>query len=622
MAKLSYVREIDGLRAVAVLSVLFFHCGYPFAPGGFIGVDVFFVISGFLITRIIAYDLDAQKFSTLEFYKKRIARIAPALYSTILATSLIFFVLYPPGKSQELFSEIASSLLSLSNIYFFYTIDYFSDAANSPVLHTWSLAIEEQFYFLLPVTLAFLFKQKRSLVIWVVLILFSLSLASSIETTRNDRLAGFYLPWNRAWELMAGSLIALAPQNSLRRASKQFLSFIGLAIIGFCIWAFDKKTSFPGAGAILPVTGAVLCLLGAGSSGVISNLLSNKVTEFFGKISYSLYLIHWPIVCMALLLNVLDSSAVKLAVVLSSVCLAWLSWRFIETPLRIHLTSQSGEKVFASFALGTVVVFFAVMTLQFAGNMVWQQSPKAMSLTANMKSLDVDYRSGTCFLYPSLPHAVHLDPACLHLNGPAPSILLIGDSHAANINEALRKMMPRHQVLQATATGCKPVLNAHGDPRCADLINNTLHKWIPEHSTQINQVIIAARWDESDLDNVEATLKHLKKTNVSIILMGPHPEFYIQQPLVLAYEELTGIPLSNHFIRRGQWEVDRKMRNLVGIQNSNKINYYSILDQVCPEQKCVPQINNSPLLSDRDHFTKAGSEFAIQPLGGLINASK
>lgn len=283
MSQTKYIPEIDGLRAIAVLSVLLYHAKAPFIPGGFIGVDIFFVISGYLITRIINSGIKSRHFSFSEFYKRRIARIVPALYAHLIFVAVVFFLLYPPAKSQELFNELIASLLSAANFYFFFNIDYFSDAAQSPVLHTWSLAVEEQFYLLLPIILllAASLKQWASTVIVALLLL--ASIVASIHYTPISPQAGFYLPWFRAWELLAGSLISFLPAASIPRRFKLLAMPVGMLMIAYALATYNEKMVFPGTAAIIPVAGTMLCLISTGSGGPFSWLLSTSAPRFFGK---------------------------------------------------------------------------------------------------------------------------------------------------------------------------------------------------------------------------------------------------------------------------------------------------------------------------------------------------
>lgn len=609
------------MRAIAVLSVLLYHCGFAFIPGGFVGVDIFFVISGFLITRIIHADLVAGGFSVLGFYKKRIARIVPALYAVVIFAGLIFFILYPPDKSAVLLREILSAFFSLSNIYFYQNIDYFSDAASSPVLHTWSLAVEEQFYFVLPILLSiFFYRGKRTLVLIVGLLL-AFSFASAVATVPVDRLAAFYLPWNRAWELMAGSLVALVAPSVQRRSVRSIFIAAGILLMLGSVLFITKKSQFPGVGALAPVVGAMLCLVGAGDGGPFSDLLSSRFAAFFGKISYSLYLVHWPIVCVATLFSVLGSSVVKAGVVVVSVGLAWLSWRYVEGPLRQWVLLSDGKQVLKGFVVATVAMCCLVIGMQFAGERIWSESPKAVKLTSYMKNHGVDYRSGTCFLYPELPQSVDFDSACLNISEKVPALLLIGDSHAANINDALRKSLPEMQVLQATATGCKPIVGAKGDRRCVALNAHIIENWLPAHRSKIERVVIAARWDGADIHSLDATLSALAKLGVPVVVLGPHPEYLVQFPLMLAYEELSGKLLTERFLRRSQWTLDTSLREMVESKHAAYAKYYSILDRVCAERVCAKQVGEAPLLSDRDHFTREGAEFVVKPMLQLLQPS-
>jgi len=299
---LKYRPDIDGLRAVAVLAVLFFHTNIPGFSGGFVGVDIFFVISGFLITSIIIREIQQGTFSIARFYERRIRRIFPALFPVMAFSVAAGFYLMDAKALNDFGKSIASTTLFSSNILFCHQSGYFdAPALEKPLLHTWSLAVEEQFYILFPLALAFIRQRaKERYLLWISLAL-SISLAASIWAVFAKPTQAFYLMQFRAWELLTGSLLALGviPKPESARLQNA-LSALGLALVVYCIGFYSEKTLFPGQNAILPVLGAAMIIHGNGNdnkgNGVIGKLLSIRPLVAVGLISYSLYLWHWPIV--------------------------------------------------------------------------------------------------------------------------------------------------------------------------------------------------------------------------------------------------------------------------------------------------------------------------------------
>ena len=336
---MKYRTEIDGLRALAVLPVLFFHADFDFFSGGFIGVDVFFVISGFLITSIILEDLSQSKFSILRFYERRARRILPALMFMALVTMLVSFTIMP----DNLFKEFGLSLLNVftftSNIYFYITSGYFSTIADEkPLLHTWSLAVEEQYYLLFPLFLMFFFNRAKKWILKIVLITFVMSLCYSHYLTYQGHVeASFYLITSRAWELLAGSILALHNINHYvkNKSLKEICSLLGLIMLMFSYVVFNKKTPLPGFYSLVPVVGTMLLIAFATNETKIGRLLSQKVLVFIGLISYSLYLWHQPILAFVKMKSIgSPSSVVVIFGLIASFILAIFSWKYIEGPFR------------------------------------------------------------------------------------------------------------------------------------------------------------------------------------------------------------------------------------------------------------------------------------------------
>ncbi|MFC3695314.1 acyltransferase family protein, partial [Chenggangzhangella methanolivorans] len=327
-----YRPEIDGLRAVAVLSVLLYHAA-GLVPGGFVGVDVFFVISGYVITKTIAADLAAGSFGLWSFYERRIRRIAPALGVTILATAAASAAILLPIDLEAMGKSAIAAALMVSNMLFWGQAGYFDAAAQAkPLLHTWSLGIEEQFYLIFPLLVAGLWRFARRAVVPVLAVLAAASFAASIWHLPVDPDDVFYLAPYRFWELLIGALIALRPARALEGSA---FAFLGLGLIAGAVLLYDDKTLFPGLAALAPTLGAALAINGAREGMAAARLLAARPLVLVGKISYSLYLVHWPLIVLVEYRQDarLDATEAWLVIAVSLV-LAWISWHFVEQPFR------------------------------------------------------------------------------------------------------------------------------------------------------------------------------------------------------------------------------------------------------------------------------------------------
>lgn len=338
-----YRPDIDGLRAIAVLAVVVFHAFPALARGGFVGVDVFFVISGFLISKHIWEELGAGSFSIRTFYARRIRRIFPALSVVLLTCLLAGWVILTPDEYEQLGKHVVGGAIFVSNFVLWKESGYFDNAADTkPLLHLWSLGIEEQFYIVWPLLLALFWRYTRHLG-WAMLFILGASLAWSMMVVRNDVVADFYSPLTRFWELALGAGLALlvAHRPAVGAASRSLISWLGLCLILGAVFVIEESDAFPGAWALLPTVGAA-CLIHAGEGAWLNRrVLSHRVLVWIGLISYPLYLWHWPLLSFARIMESgTPSVAVRCGLLAASIILAWLTYRFIERPVRSRPRSQ------------------------------------------------------------------------------------------------------------------------------------------------------------------------------------------------------------------------------------------------------------------------------------------
>lgn len=365
-----YRKEIDGLRAIAVIPVVLFHAGFEWFSGGFVGVDVFFVISGFLITSIILKELDQANFSITNFYERRARRILPALFLLMLVCLPFAWFLLLPHELVDFGKSLVAVSTFSSNFLFWQESNYFSaDSELMPLLHTWSLAVEEQFYVVFPLLLLLLWRFGKSTILVLIIIIAFVSFALSEWGLRAHQEANFYLLPTRAWELMIGSLTAFYLFRNKVEVSfllSQILSSLGLVMIFVAIFFLDKNDPFPGIYALLPTIGSALIILFASKGTITNRLLSKQWMVLIGLISYSAYLWHQPILAFARIIIQDDIKPVLLfALCVIPFLLAYLSWRWVEKPFRDR-NRFSRMQVFAMSFFASLL--FIVIGLVFTVN--------------------------------------------------------------------------------------------------------------------------------------------------------------------------------------------------------------------------------------------------------------
>ncbi|MGI9355127.1 MAG: acyltransferase family protein [Rhizobiaceae bacterium] len=453
MATATHFRtDIQGLRAIAVLTIVIFHAWPSVLPGGFTGVDVFFVISGFLIGGILQRDIAARRFSLIDFYRKRVRRIFPALFVVLTATLAFGATVLGPDAYKELARTTVSSTLFLSNVDFFSSTGYFSRAAeNRPLLHTWSLSVEEQFYLLFPVALLAVYRLVARHLALVTLFLILVFLAISQWALDRSAMAAYFLSPFRGFEFLLGALAAYAPAPKRKSVP---VAWIGLSMIGLGLVMLSPESAFPGVRALLPTVGTALILwAGRGrSKGRTARLLSIRPLVFFGAISYSLYLWHWPLMAFLRILSPNEPGIILMATtVLVSTLFGWLSWLFVE---------QRFAKVPVGQAPILQLGLSGMVALSIVGGTIWlrQGLPERFSpetLTYFESAQDYSPWRETC--HQSDNARIPYRETCVlgDDTAHAPALVIWGDSHATELSAALSIRMPLRQI---TASACPPVM--------------------------------------------------------------------------------------------------------------------------------------------------------------------
>ena len=511
MAALSYRPEIDGLRTVAVMPVILFHAGIETFSGGFVGVDVFFVISGYLITAILAREIEAGDFSILRFYERRARRILPALFLVMLVSLPFAWMWMFPAAFKDFGQSLAATGLFVSNVLFWRESGYFDTAAElKPFLHTWSLAVEEQYYILFPPALWAVWRLtgRRGVVIGLVLVALA-SLAMAEWASTRYRSAGFYLLPTRAWELLAGSLLALwlgrnaAPRGLLA----QIGGLAGLALIVWAILFLDKSTPFPSLWTLAPVGGAALIILCAGPATWAGRVLSLRPMVGIGLISYSAYLWHQPLFAFARLRS-LDTppQALMLGLAAITLILAWLSWRFVERPFR-NKGQIHRKTIFAAAVAGSVAALAAGVVAHRLDGIPGRYDATTLALIA--VSEDPGRGRTGCVNDTALP----LEGCVFNPDFPQRAVLW-GDSHAMALAEGLAGALAPFGIglEHISSSGCRPILNVIRDsrPDCARRNAETLAYLAGPNAP--DTVIVVARWaiafDVARFDNGAGGVEH------------------------------------------------------------------------------------------------------------------
>ncbi len=495
---MKYRPEIDGLRTIAVLPVILFHGGVPGFGGGYVGVDVFFVISGFLITGIIAEDLARGRFSLIDFYERRARRILPALFVVIAACIPFAWAWLVPGDFVDFAQSVLSTVSFWSNILFWRESGYFGTAAEmKPLLHTWSLSVEEQFYVFFPLILWGLWRfGLRITYVVLALGLFGSLIIAQWGAMHAPSAAYFLLP-TRAWELMIGSLAALAVRSGrirLPHGIEETLGLAGLAMIAYSVTVFDKNTAFPGLPALVPTLGALFILLPAQSNTLVHRLLSLRVMVGLGLVSYSAYLWHQPLFAFARHQSLGHPSGTVIAsLVLGSFVLAYLTWQFVEAPFRNRSRMSRGAVFGGSAVAGAALCAFGV-----AG---WTNDgfPQRLNIPASIEaSIERSSREAECFGIENF-HEISDWTCQLGAKDASPQFFVFGDSHALSLldsfDAAARELGFAGEF--SAAAGCLPFLGIHAIRNDQETWNcNAANARLLEYVQQknITNVILISRW--------------------------------------------------------------------------------------------------------------------------------
>lgn len=499
---LKYRPEIDGLRAIALILVLFFHAGFAAFSGGFVGVDVFFVISGYLITHIIIAEKKTDEFSIINFYERRTRRILPALFFMMLLVLLPAWILMMPHQFKDFGQSLASVALFSSNFLFWRKSGYFEASVElKPLLHTWSLAVEEQFYILYPLCLSWLWKRGPKKILSFIIAISIGSLVLSQILSSRDPIANFYFPTSRAWELLIGAMIAFNESFHFLKFNfsskiKNILAMTGLGLILSTTFLYSSATPFPSVYALLPVVGAALIILFAHPNNLLGQLLSSRVFVGLGLISYSAYLWHQPLFAFARLSLLTQPTPIHFGILIClTFLLATLSYKYIEQPFRDR-SRWTFKKIIGSASVVSLLFIGLGVFLHFTNGL--QNQASALTLNLIKATESINPRQKECEAGPG--HYIAPSKACaLGDQNAEARIALIGDSHADALFDSLDKTLKKNnkKSLFLSYAACPPItgltlLTAPQTHLCREY-NDDVFSFLIQ-SNQIETIVMAARW--------------------------------------------------------------------------------------------------------------------------------
>ena len=635
--KMSYRKDIDGLRALAVIGVIFYHSEilinkiFVFS-GGFLGVDIFFVISGYLITSIIYKENRFKKFSFINFYIRRIRRLLPILLLVLLASLIFAYFLLLPVEFKSYLDSIISSIFFYSNFYFHFSGQAYGQAilSTKPLLHTWSLAVEEQFYILYPIFLIFsihLFKKKIKLLFYLIII-FSIIFASYIG--ENHSSFNFYMLVTRSWELMCGALIALNHQEKIKRKQNNFLSYLGFFLIFFSFFFFDNPNQHPSFLTLIPVIGCCLVIDNRNLNSPINKLLSNKILVNIGLISYSLYLWHHPILSFGKISGITDDSIfLKILLISLSFLLSVLTYYFVEKKLR--------NKNFVSFKILSIILTSTILLIIFLTFYL----PSSHKL--KYPKILVDIKDQTwfttrqfikpCFqrkfIFCSFGHKENKD-----------TIFLVGDSVMASLQDQLKLSLKNRDknFIIMTNAGCDFLITdeqVKQNQFCNSKIQKQREIKIKKHEK--STIVMHLNYNNLGKNNIKLNLflnnvNNYLKLNYKIILIYPIPQFSsdVSESLYKLYNKdkkkfSDNILKKENYINLDLKEFSRDVKNIhdsfdkLVHKNLYRVFPQSIFCNQLIKGKCLGNSSEDIYFVDKSHLSKKGSKMVSANLIKVID---
>lgn len=643
--------DINGLRAWAVLAVILFHFGVPGFSGGFVGVDIFFVISGFLMTGIVVEGLEKnhqKQFSIIEFYMARARRILPALIVLCAVLLALGWLTLLPLDYKMLGTHVVSAIFFLSNVQFWREAGYFDTSSHDKwLLHTWSLSVEWQFYLILPLVIIAVWKlwPGRKSVFNILLAGLLASLALSIVVSPLAPSAAFYLLPTRAWEMLAGGLVyLLANRLNMTEGLRTVFESIGFALIAWAILGFDSSSNWPGWRALVPVVGTMLVLFAARSNSRWTGL---AVTQWLGTRSYSLYLWHWPIVVALTYWGEQTTPGFIAAGLGLTLVLGHLSYHMIESSTRRHLGSLNLRKN-SALLLSCILITTAASTVVIYNNgLHGRLDPEAEVIS--QESLNSNPRRDECLIGKGIA-----SPSC-EFGGSDLQAIVLGDSHANAVVSAVVSATPSPNsgVMELSYSACPTIQGVHGllQKQCGDFVDwaieklKTIPKNIPvviinrhaqfvygpnEDASKANkpQVYFSKPYKTPEPEFLEEYAKNLTNTacqlaqDRTVYLVRPIPEMGVNVPMRTARTVLLGIKQGVYVTHADYqqrqafiWQAQDAARDQCGVKILDPLPY------LCSDGRCYGAKNNRPLYRDSDHLSEHGNKVLVPMFAEIFMSS-
>ena len=660
-----YRPDIDGLRAIAILSVVFYHAGFPGFPGGFVGVDVFFVISGFLITSLLFNEAVATgRVSLSAFYARRVRRLMPAGLLVVAVTLLLGGIFMAPVSDDQ--RSLARSAMTVaffgSNFFFFNMTHGYFDAPTfrMPLLHTWSLAIEEQYYLIWPLLMLLVFRFSRAShvegamrkrTIWALSVMLLMSLGVCIGTTPSHQNFAYYLLPARVWEFAIGGLAGLAgPAFYARlRWCAEGLAAAGFALIVYSVVALNEGTSFPGWAAILPVLGATLLIVGmtADERGIVRGLLASRPMVLIGLLSYSWYLWHWPLLSIYRTYNLgVPNIGGNALVVTLALVLAGLTYLGIERPIRLRrpwLFSRTRSTLFAGAAISLATLFLA------GGLLAWRHHQKSADAYRWTVQAHADHLlfEKECTRTDQPEGALALEKCSHGPDSKHPKLLLWGDSHAHHMLPMLTAAFPDLAVYELTKHGCAPLIADESQPvgqkaqptgwakTCQEFNQRVLREISALKGGGLEGVVVSARWPAhfvrpsiAVIDNprgavglpdpkvmaqvradiqadLDVTLSILERSGLRVAVLAPIPQLIYPAPVCLASYHSSHCDVARTTIDSLLEDATAALAEVVS--RHPNVRLIQLIDFFCDAQTCHAVRDGKILYHDDDHLTITGA---------------
>ena len=663
MAYMDYRREIDGLRALAVLPVILFHAGFQTFSGGFVGVDIFFVISGYLITSIILAEMEAGTFTLANFYERRARRILPALFFVMLVCLPFAWFLLLPSDMKDFSKSLVAVSVFASNILFWRESGYFDTAAElKPLLHTWSLAVEEQYYLLFPLFVLLTWRFGKTWILKSLFAVFIISLAAAHWGSTNKPVFTFFLLPTRGWELLIGGFIAFYFSLGHKQLSHKWLnelgSLIGVALIAYSIFSFDSKTPFPSLYTLVPTFGAALILFFTTPQTSTGKLLGSQLFVGVGLISYSAYLYHQPLFAFAKHTSIEEPSSLLIGLLLAATFLfAYFSWKYVEAPFR-NKQLINRKKLFTFCILSSFTfAFFGLIGHLSKGNFNRKLNPIDTLISAAANETG---KNSKC--WERIESTQSLTNTCLLGSSQfEKSFAIIGDSHAGALVEELSKAATNFNLAgyDFTYNSCPPLKGGKSlkqDP--VQVVCNSLREDFFKRMEQRelpSALVLLARWtiliEQERFNNKEGGIEFGEKAVWNAPALNNSTYF---SALKTSYSNSIRLMLNNghkviliYPVPEMGWDVPRSLSRIYSVNNylipadastsyevfqNRNARAYEALDaiglhpnliRVKPEnifcntfliKRCAAHISNTPLYYDDDHLSNEGAKLVVNEI--------